>query len=231
MEFKEASRKDVRIKMCLSGQSGSGKSMGAILIGTGLLSDPSTLGAIQTEAGRLQCYLDKAPGLKILEMQPPFTPARYLECIDVAEKSGIKCLIIDSLSDEWAGLGGALDMQSAAADVTKNSFTAWKKVTPQHEALFNKILSSPIHIICTIKKKTDYVLEPNEKGKQVPKRVGLKDIAREGTEYRWMLQFDLDQEQNIATVVKDNTSLFQGKAPFKISTETGKAIRDWCLKG
>lgn len=229
MEFKEASRKDIRIKMSVAGPSGGGKTWGSLEIMLGLLGgDLSKLGVLQTEAGRAQCYLEKGP-FKVLELSPPFTPEKFVEGIEAAEKAGLKGLIIDSISDEWAGLGGALDIHQDVSEVTKNSFTAWKKVTPKHEAVFNKILSSPIHIICTVKKKTDYVMEQGANGKVQPKRVGVKDIQREGSEYRWMIQFDVDQETNLATVAKDNTGLFQGKPAFKITSETGKLIRDWCL--
>lgn len=231
MEFKTATHKDVRMKMALGGPAGGGKTLGSLLIAKGLVQDPAKIGVLQTEPGRASCYLKQIGDFKVMDMHPPFEPNKFIEAISFAEKSGIKCLIIDSASDEWAGIGGALDMHSAASEVTKNSFTAWKGVTPKHEAFFNAILSSPIHIICTIKKKTEYVMETNDRGKQQPKRVGVKDIAREGSEYRWMLAFDLDQETNLATVSKDNTGIFQGKPPFKISEETGKLIRDWCLNG
>lgn len=227
MEFKEASRRDVRMKMALAGKSGAGKTLSSLLIAKGLVSDVANIGVLQTEAGRAQCYLDKIGPFKVLEMEPPFSPSKYVEAIAAAESAGIKCLVIDSISDEWAGIGGALDIHSKAAE-TANSFSAWRKVTPQHEAVFNKILSSPIHIICTVKKKTDYIME-EKNGKQVPKKVGLGDIQREGTEYRWMLQFDLDAEGNMAVASKDNTDLFMNKPAFRIGPETGKMIRDWCL--
>lgn len=233
MEFKEASRKDVRIKMALAGPAGAGKTLGALLIAKGLVSDIKNVGVVQTESGRAQCYLEHIGPFKIMEMQPPFEPGKFVEAIGVAEKAGLKCLVLDSLSDEWAGLGGSLDLHAKASEVTKNSFTAWKRITPKHEEVFNKILSSPLHIIATIKKKSDYVMEEvtNKRGQKVqqPRRVGTKDIQREGTEYRWMLQFDIDQKANEATCSKDNTSLFQGREPFVIDESVGQKIRNWCL--
>jgi hypothetical protein len=228
MEFKTAERKDVKIKGVISGLSGAGKTLSALRIFKGFLSNIEDLGLIQTEAGRAQYYLDKIGKFKVLEMPPPFSPMKYIEAIEVAEKLGLKGLIIDSLSDEWAGLGGSLDMHAQASEVTRNSFTAWKSITPKHEALFNKLLSSPLHIWCTFKKKSDYVMETKD-GKTYPKKVGLADVAREGSEYRFMLQFDVDLETHKAKAVKDNTGLFDGKEPFMITEETGKIIRDWCL--
>jgi hypothetical protein len=228
MEFKDANRSDVRMKMALAGKSGAGKTYGALKIAKGLVNDMSKVGIAQTEAGRAQCYLDDASKFKVLEMVPPFSPESFIEVIDKAERAGLKCLIIDSISDEWAGIGGSLDVHAGVSEVTKNSFTAWKKVTPRHDAVFNKILQSPIHIICTVKKKTETIME-NVNGKSVPKKVGVKDIAREDTEYKWILQLDLDQDGNLAKASKDNTGLFQDKPPFKISEQTGTTIRNWCL--
>jgi len=230
LEFKDASNADVRMKMALAGKSGAGKTLGALKIAKGLIGDMSKVGVGQTEAGRAQCYMRQMGKFKVLEIPPPFSPEKFIEVIGAAEKAGLKCLILDSISDEWAGIGGALDIHSEVSEVTKNTFTGWKKVTPRHDAVFNRILQSPIHIICTVKKKTDYILEKDDKGKQVPKRVGVKDIAREDTEYKWIVQLDLDQEGNLAKASKDNTSLFQGKAPFMITEQTGLQIRNWCLQ-
>lgn len=233
MEFKEASRKDVKFKAAMAGLSGSGKTLSALKFFKGFLSDISSLGVIQTESGRAQLYKDKIGSFKILEMTPPFTPLKFIEAMEAAEKAGLKALVIDSLSDEWAGLGGSLDMHAAASEVTKNSFTAWKRITPQHEALFNKLLSTQLHVICTLKKKSDYIMEAVEKNGKViqqPKKVGLADVQREGTEYRFMAVFDIDLDTHKAKASKDNTGLFDGKPPFIIDEETGKQVREWCLK-
>lgn len=233
MEFKEASRKNIWIKALLAGKAGAGKTWSALSIFLGLLSDMAMLGGVQTEPGRMQIYIDKFGKFKVLEVEPPYTPEKLIEIIDMAVKLGLKGLLIDSLSDFWSGTGAVLDLHAAASEVTRNSFTAWKKISPRHDALFNKIMSAPLHIICTSKKKTDYILETvvkDGKSSQVPKKVGVKDILRDDSDYRFMLSFDLDQAGNIATVTKDNTALFQGKEPFVITPETGKLIRDWCLR-
>ena len=227
MGFEEATRKNIRMKAALCGQAGSGKTYGSLMIAKGLIKDMSAVGVIQTETGRAECYLGTFPGFKVLNLQPPYSPERFIEAIEEGEKAGLKCLIIDSLSDEWVGTGGILADFDKMASMAKNSFTCWKKLTPRHDALFSKILSSPLHIFATIRKKTDVVLQKNDRGKLEPKKVGLKDLQRDDGEYKWMIQLDLDQ-QNLARAVKDNTSLFQGKE-FKITEETGTAIRDWCL--
>lgn len=233
MEVKKASRKDVRIKMSLDGLAGSGKTFSALSIAKGLVAgDMERVVVLQTEPGRAQCYLDQFEGFSFLDLSPPFSPMRYVEAIECVEKLGAKVLIIDSLSDEWAGIGGALDMHNDAVSVVKNSFAAWKNVTPAHEAVFNKIMASQLHIIATFKKKVEYVLEKVERnGREIqqPKKVGTASVAREGTDYKFMLQFDIDLESHKARAVKDNLGIFDGIEPFQITDETGKLIRDWCL--
>jgi hypothetical protein len=70
----------------------------------------------------------------------------------------------------------------------------------------------------------------NEKGKQTPIKVGLKEITREGFEYELTLNLNLDEKHN-CTASKDRTGLFMGKPFFTITEETGVLIRDWCEKG
>jgi len=228
VEFKEASRKDVRIKALYVGVDGAGKSTGMIATLNGLISDQSKIAYVNTEPGRLSIYADKIGKAKIMDLQPPYSPDVLIKAIHMAEDAGFKALGIESLSDFWAGLGGVLDMHQEASEVTKNSFSAWKRVTPKHEAMFNTVLASNMHIICSAKKKVDYVIE-NNGGKQTVKKLGLADITREGTDYRFMLKLDFDRDTHMATATKDNTGLFDNKPPFLVTNETGLMIRNWCL--
>lgn len=100
----------------------------------------------------------------------------------------MQVIILDSLSHEWEGGGGILDTHSKMAG---NSFTNWAKVTPRHNALIECILQSPMHIIATLRTKQDYILT-DKNGKQVPEKVGLRAIQRDGTDYEFTLVFDID---------------------------------------
>ena len=40
--------------------------------------------------------------------------------------------------------------------------------------------------------KVDYVVEADSKGKQVPKKIGLAPIQREGMDYEFTVVFDID---------------------------------------
>jgi hypothetical protein len=63
------------------------------------------------------------------------------------------------------------------------------------------------------------------------KKVGMKDIQREGWEYELTLSLSLDRDTHMALPSKDRTELFEGKQPFIVTPETGKLIKDWCEKG
>ena len=58
--------------------------------------------------------------------------------------------------------------------------------------LIAKILSCNAHVICTLRTKTDYVLNENAKGKIVPQKVGMKSIQIDGIDYEFTTSFELD---------------------------------------
>ena len=89
-------------------------------------------------------------------------------------------LVIDSLSHAWAGEGGVLEMHDNAtrSDRGGNSYTAWRNVTPQHNALVDAVLNAPCHVVCTMRSKAAYELVDDGKGKK-PVKIGLAPIQRD----------------------------------------------------
>ena len=138
----------------------------------------------------------------------------------------MELIIIDSITHEWEGSGGILDIHG---NMPGNSFTAWAKVTPRHNSFVQKILESPCHIISTIRTKTDYVLT-EKNGKMVPEKVGLKGITRDGMDYEFTIVLDLDLKHH-AIASKDRTGLFMDKPEGIITKEYGGRILQWCNKG
>ena len=136
---------------------------------------------------------------------------------------GVKVIVIDSLSHEWDGEGGVLEIH---AGMIGNSFTNWSKVTPRHNSLVQKILQSDCHIIVTFRTKQDYVLS-DKNGKMTPEKVGLKSVTKDGMDYEFTIVMDVDINHN-ATCSKDRTQLFSASIPFKITEQTGEKIIEWC---
>jgi hypothetical protein len=160
----------------------------------------------------------------VFSMEAPYTPEMFIQAIDTAVHEGFKCIIIDSLSHEWFGTGGILDIHSS---MVGNSFANWSKLTPRHNALINTIVKAPVHIIATFRSKTDYVIQ-QVNGKSVPEKVGLKAIAREDSEYEFTVAFELNRNY-VANVTKDRTGMFVNQPELRITEAIGAQIASWCL--
>jgi hypothetical protein len=225
MELKKTNRSSARIRVALQGTSGSGKSYSSLLLAYGLCKDWKKIAVIDSEHQSASLYSHLGE-YNVLNLSAPYTPERYIEAIGTCEKAGMEVIVIDSLSHEWEGDGGILDMHSQLAG---NSFTNWAKLTPRHNALVQKILASNSHIVATVRSKQDYVIV-EKNGKNVPEKVGMKGVQRDGLEYDFTLFFELDIYNN-ATCTKDRTQLFNPRMPFKIDSSTGIKILDWCCSG
>ena len=224
MELRKAQRKQAKIKMALQAPSGAGKTYSALLLASGMV-DWSKIAVIDTEShsADLYCHLGD---YNVLQLEKPFTPERYIIAIQTCEEAGMEVIIIDSVSHEWEGSGGILDLHG---NMPGNSFTNWAKMTPRHNAFVQKILESNCHIISTIRTKQDYVLS-EKNGKMVPEKIGLKGITRDGMDYEFTIVFDLDIKHN-AVASKDRTGLFADKPEAVITSEFGKRILKWCNAG
>ncbi len=225
MEIQKAQRKQAVIKMGLQGPSGSGKTYSALLLAMGIANDWSKVAVIDTENHSADLYAHLGD-YSVVNIGPPFAPAKYIEAISLCEAAGMDVIIIDSISHEWEGAGGIIDVHS---NMMGNSFTNWAKVTPLHNSFVNKILQSPAHVIATIRSKQDYILSERN-GKVVQEKVGLKGVTRDGMDYEFTIVLDLDLKHN-ATGSKDRTNLFMDKPPFIITEATGQLIKDWCMNG
>ena len=218
-------RKLAKIKMGIQGPSGSGKTYSSLLIAFGLCNNWSKIAIIDTENHSADLY-SQLGSYNVLSLEKPFTPENYIDAIDLCIQQGMEVIIIDSVSHEWEGQGGILEIHG---NMMGNSFTNWNRVTPRHNAFVQKIIQSPVHIIATIRAKQDYVL--NEKnGKLVPEKVGLKGITRDGLDYEFTIMFEIDMKHNV-TATKDRTGLYSDIPSFIITPNTGKRIKDWCLNG
>lgn len=216
--FKLASKKTTKIKMSLHGAAGSGKTFSALTLAFSL---GERIAIVDTENNSASLYADKFPPFDILDLKPPYEPERFIEAIRAAEKN-YDVIIVDSFSSEWDGHGGCLDIHNKLGG---NSYTAWGKVTPRHDALIEEILRANIHIICCMRAKQSYSMEQEGGQKAKVSKLGLAPIQRDNVEYNFTLCFALNQN-NMVEVMKDRTGLFVGKN-FIISSATGTIIKDW----
>lgn len=228
MRIRKAERKKAKLRLGISAPSGAGKTYSSLLIAYGITGDWEKIGLIDTENGSGDLYANLGD-YSVLPLEAPYTPERYVEAIKEFEKEGFEVVIIDSLSHAWAGEGGALDIQGAAAAKSGNSYTAWREVTPKHNALVNAILQSKCHIIATMRSKTEYVIEKDDRGKSVPRKIGMAPIQRDGMEYEFTVMMDI-AINHTATTTKDRTGLLDGQY-FTPGIETGKQLLEWLESG
>lgn len=228
IQIRRAVRKKAKLRLGMAGPSGSGKTYSALLLAFGL---GGKIGMIDTEHGSGDLYADLGD-YDIINVDAPYTVKKYRDAIRAFEDAGYDVIIIDSLSHAWAGDGGLLDKQGKIADSGKpgmNSYSAWRTITPEHNGLVEAMLTSPCHIIATMRSKQEYVQEKNDNGKTVIKKVGMSPIQRDGMEYEFTVMFDIDT-QHVASTSKDRTCLFDGQH-FTITKEHGTRILDWLERG
>lgn len=220
--FKRAQRSESRLRLAICGPAGSGKTYSALLLAMGL---GGKIAVIDTERGSANLYAHLGE-YDVAVIEPPYSPDKYQRAIHEAERAGYTTVIIDSLTHAWSGDGGLLDQQAVIEKSGKgNSYTAWRSITPMHNALVDTMLGSSCHIIATMRTKTEYELQ-DKNGKKTPVKVGMAPVQREGMDYEFTLVFDVTVGDHIATSSKDRTSLFDGKF-FKISQDTGKELAAW----
>lgn len=222
MQLQQAERKKAFIKMALQSCAGGGKTYSALLLAHGLCNNWQKIAVIDAENNSASLYAHLG-NFNVIDLEPPFSPERYIQAIQLCIKAEMEVVIIDGISPEWDYI---IEEHSKLAG---NSFTNWSKFTPRHNAFIQQILQSKVHIIATIRTKQEYILNERN-GKMAPEKVGLKGVMRDSTDYEFTLVFDLDIK-HYATASKDRTSLFIDLPPFQINQETGKVIAVWCSQG
>lgn len=226
MELKKASRKKVKLKLGLSAISGGGKTYSALLLAKGLVGEWDKICVIDTENNSASLY-SHLGDYNTIELKPPYTPERYVEAICIAKNANMECIIIDSITHEWDGKGGILEIH---AQMSGNSFTNWATLTPRHQKFIDAILNTDCHFITTVRRKQEYDIVKDEKGKTQVVKLGQKEVTREGFEYELTVNFNLDEKHNV-TVSKDRTGLFRNESPFLITEEVGILLKNWSNEG
>lgn len=225
MNLRKATRQKAKIRLGLSAVSGGGKTYSALLIAYGLCGDWSKVALIDTENGSGDLYADLGP-YNVLPLAPDFTPEKYIQAIKACEAAGMDVIIIDSITHEWDGKGGCLEI----VDKAGGRYQDWAKVTPRHQAFIDAIIGSSCHVITTVRRKQDYEMTKTQDGKVKVEKAGMKEVTREGFEYELTVNLEMDTRHN-ATASKDRTGLFIDRPAFVPTVDTGKLIRQWCEQG
>lgn len=223
MSFKPATKEKSKLRLALMGPSGSGKTFTALTF-AGVLGNK--IAVIDSERGSASKYADLFK-FDACDLES-HSPKTYVNYIKEAEKLGYDVLVIDSLSHAWAGKDGALEQVDKVNKRSQsgNSFAAWREVTPMHNELVDAILQSKCHVIVTMRTKQEYVLEENEKGRKVPRKVGMAPVQREGVEYEFDVIADMNIEHDFV-VAKTRCFALDGLVTRKPGVEVAETMRKW----
>jgi nicotinamidase-related amidase len=224
--FQKAVKSESKLRMAISGPSGSGKTYTSLAIATAL-ANGGPIAVVDTEHGSASKYADIF-AFDVANMHAPFHPDKFIAALHDAEQAGYAVIILDSISHAWSGTGGVLDIVDEAAKRSKsgNTYMAWKEGTPVQNQLVDAIVQSGIHVIATMRSKTEYVLVDTGNGKQAPRKMGMAPVQRDQFEYEFDVVLDMDVDNN-AIVTKTRCPALTGKVFPKPGADVADILRSW----
>ncbi len=244
--FRPATRASIRLLLGLSGGTGSGKTYSAMRLAKGLGGE-KRFAVIDTENGRASMYADYFQ-FDVVNLDSPFTPDRYLEAIIAAEKAGYSVILVDSMSHEWAGEGGILDMQEeelyrmAKDDYSKREackMASWVKPKMAHKSFVAHLLQVNAHVILCFRAEPKIEMVKKD-GKMVvqPKQTltgldGWVPICEKNLPYELTASFLLTADR---PGVPQPIKLQEQHKPYfplgkPITEDAGRLIGEWARGG
>jgi hypothetical protein len=177
-QFKRAIREEVGLIVGVAGGTGSGKTFSSLRMAAGISGD-KPFAVIDTEAGRCKHYADKF-SFDHGDLHAPFSPEAYTEAILAADAARYPCIVVDSMSHEWASEGGVLEMQESELDRMAGNdwqkreqckMAAWIKPKMAHKKMVQRLLQVRAHLILCFRaeEKVDMVRDSKGKMQIVPK--------------------------------------------------------------
>lgn len=220
--FAPAVRSAAKARVALVGPPGSGKTYTALMLAHGL---GGRIALIDSERNSASGYVG-VNGWQFDTCNPAsFEPDSLVDLLADAAATGHDVAVVDSLSHYWMGVGGMLEQVDRKSS-NGNSFGGWKEARPAERRMVEALLAYPGHVIVTMRTKTEYVVEQNERGKSVPRKVGLKPEQRDGIEYEFRIVGAMDMD-NVLTVTKSSIPTLSGQVIPQPGEDMAADIRAW----
>lgn len=170
---------DAYLRMGVEGGPGAGKTWTSLAIAQALAAGGGAdkIAVIDSDGGavKFRNYFDFST-YRLFDNHPD----HYVSALRAAEAAGFKVVVVDSGSLAWSGTGGAKSLvdQFKAGN---NDFSGWKEVSPIFKRFLDTLDDVQMHVLVTLRLKTEWVMEKNDRGKVVPVNVGLEaDFGKEG---------------------------------------------------
>lgn len=228
IQIKKAVKAQSKLRLALIGISGSGKTYSALSIAHGL---GQRVLVIDTEHGSASKYAGEDFEFDVIELEE-FDPRNYIAAINLGEIKGYDVIVIDSLSHAWSGKGGALELvdQFAKRSNSSNNFSAWRDVTPLHNQLIDAIVGCKAHVIATMRSKTEYVQDKDERGKTRIRKVGMAPVQRDQMEYEFDVVGDMTDAHELI-VTKSRCKPLADKVFPLPGENVANLLNDWLNAG
>lgn len=232
------------LRLAIAGIAKAGKSMTALAVAKGMREEDPSIGEVAVACSERGSAAKYAKFYKFkLNVLTSFHPDRYIEAIDSAERRGFGICILDGISQCWGGKDGVLETKDKVAGMRgSNPFDAWRTASPLHNRFVDRILESKMHIICTMRSKTSYVIEPDDNGKHRPRKIGLEPVQRDNISYEFDLLGEIDEDHTLTfggtrcyfidhISIQAPPKLEDGRADDQKMRTLGRALANWTNQG
>jgi hypothetical protein len=233
-KFVPAVRLNTPMIIGVSGPSGSGKTYTALTLAQGLAGD-GKIAFVDTEGRRGLQYADYFK-FDHLDMPAPYSPRRFLQALQYAEKEGYAVIIVDSFSDEYVGQGGLVDMADAELARVKNSAASWAKPKAEHKLITRWLRQCRVHVIMCLRAEEKVRLEKVMKdGREqtVVTPIGWVSVCEKNVPYEMILSFLLTPDKpgypQPIKLQNHHKDFFPLDKP--VGKQTGIELAAWCVGG
>lgn len=233
--IQDAERKAIPVLIGLYGLSGSGKTLSGLKLARGLAGPTGKIGVIDTENGRAQIYAgrEEIGDYVAITLTEPFAPKRFTDAVIALESANCDVIVVDSISAEWEGPGGVLDMaDKERARSGKMGLHVWNAPKMAHRGMMQRLTRSPTHLIFCCRGKEEIFEAKDENGKKAIVKGDIIAIQDKSFIYEMTLHMRLTAGSNVPVVTKCLDELrpfIDERAPLTV--ETGTKIAEWVNNG
>jgi len=229
MSFKKATRTSFKVVGGLLGISGAGKTLSALLIARGLVGPEGKIAVVSAGEHKAPAAYANDVDFDMMELSPPYDLKALVTSARQAKDLGYDILIVDSLSAFWDGTGGLVDLaEETKIREGKNDWNVWACISPKINKMWEVLRGIGIHIILTVREKTVYVQEKNDKGRLQPKKAGTSPIWKPDPGIEYELDFVLKiNSLHRAMFSSKRLKDLNDRIIEKPGVEFGKLIKDY----